>query len=134
MEILFRGRYTKKISGSKHFGKWVYGYLVDKNYIYSSADDREYLIDPDTVCLYTGSRDKNRKRIFDGDILCARLDEKYPDNITYAQVVWNGFSWCTRERGYIDSIMSEWDCNNFEVCGNIYDNPELVEVRDDDIK
>lgn len=63
--------------------------------------------------------------IFKGDILSAHLDDQHQEDITYVQITWDGFSWCIRESTE-DEIMSEWDCENFEVCGNIFDNPELL--------
>ena len=82
-------------------------------------------VDPETVCQYTGLNDKNGRKIFEGDILSAHLDDQHPEDITYVQITWDGFSWCTRESTE-DDVMSEYDCNTFEVCGNIFDNPELI--------
>ncbi len=122
-EILFRGK-------SIDTGEWIYGDLLqyaDTVQIWVKTNDGKwnYMVDPETVCQYTGLTDKNGKKIFEGDILSARLDSEYPNDITYVQITWNGFSWCTRESTR-DDIMTEWDCNTFEVFGNIYDNPDLI--------
>lgn len=63
--------------------------------------------------------------IFENDIMRAYLDDQCPEDITYVRIVWNGFSWCTRE-SMQDDVMDELDCEVFEVCGNIFDNPELL--------
>lgn len=52
-------------------------------------------------------------------------NDEYPDNITYVQITWNGFSWCIRE-SVVDDVMDEYDCSNFIICSNIFDNPELL--------
>lgn len=125
-EILFRAKHIHSFSANEHLdGQWVEGYLSDKSYINSPELEGELLIDESTICQYTGSTDKNGRKIFEGDILSAHLDTQHPDDITYVRVTWNGFSWCVRE-SMEDDVMSEFDCNNFEVCGNIYDNPELI--------
>lgn len=86
-------------------------------------------VDPSIICQCTGLKDKNGKLIWENDILCGYLDDSYPENATYAEVLWwrNGFY--TREKGSND--VNELDAfteQNFEVCGNIFDNPELLEV------
>lgn len=86
-------------------------------------------VDESTICQCTGLKDKNGKMIWENDILCGYLDDSYPENATYAEVLWwrNGFY--TREKGSND--VNELDAfteQNFEVCGNIFDNPELLEV------
>lgn len=140
-EILFRG---KCIDETCLKGKWIEGYILHdevtgKYYIYANNCLNEsdivgeegllrfvaYEVDPETVCQYTGLTDKAGKKIFEGDILAAHLDDQHPEDITYVQITWDGFSWCVRESTE-DDVMSEWDCNTFEVCGNIFDNPELV--------
>lgn len=130
-EILFRGKRVDDVT-------WIEGFLFstkDHTYIayQNQFDDDLFLspkeifieVDPKTVCQYTGLTDKNGRKIFEGDILSAYLDDQHPEDITYVQITWDGFSWCMRESTE-DDVMSEYDCNTFEVCGNIFDNPELI--------
>lgn len=125
-EIIFR---AKRIDN----GEWVNGDLsrcivVGETHIRRIEENLStttHKVDPETVCQYTGLTDKNGRKIFEGDILSAHLDDQHPEDITYVQITWDGFSWCMRESTE-DDVMSEYDCNAFEVCGNIFDNPELI--------
>lgn len=133
-EILFRGKridngeWVEGIPINTHIGTFIY---FDENPHYCSQYgymeiDNLALVIPETICQYTGLTDKNGKPIFDGDILFAHLDDVFQDDITYVKITWNGFSWCIRESTE-DDVITKWDCDNFEVISNIFDNPELLE-------
>lgn len=76
----------------------------------------------------TGLKDKNGKEIFEGDIVDYKGRE--------AVVKWHG-SYASFIYRFVDGLqerVSEWDplflaCYHFEVIGNIYENPELLEVE-----
>lgn len=130
-EILFRG---KRISD----GEWVYGDLVRsfpsyflpgyKSYIKESvAKGGVYEIDFSTVGQYTGLTDKNGKngkKIFEGDITWFYGGENYQGYWEYDKTM------------VIDSLLNHecvfllTEVENAEVIGNIYDNPELLEVKE----
>ena len=83
----------------------------------------------DTVCACTGLKDKNDKLIWENDIMVAHLDDSFPEDTTYARVVWNNNGFCTKEQGSNDiSPLDKFDQEYFEVCGNLFDTPELLEV------
>lgn len=58
----------------------------------------------------------------------AHLDEFYPEDATYETVEWNVAGWVGHETGSIDRrYLDEFDLKHFEVVGNIFDNPELLQ-------
>ena len=127
-EILFRGKHMHVCPENKHLdGTWVEGYLEDENHI--NDGKCEFLIDPETICQYTGLIDKNGKKIWEGDILEGHLDDKFPEDVTREKVIWHESGWKTEEPGCVDKeYLDEFDTENFEVVGNVFDNPELLEA------
>lgn len=139
-EILFKG---KRIDN----GEWIEGSLIDLDidsgycYIvqpYKKASilpiiflitDRMKLVDPETLCQFTGLFDKNGNRIWENDI-CDRK-EKYPEVVKMTNGDWTldysyaigrdyGNSYCN-----LGFYVNERKC--VEVIGNIFDNPELLQ-------
>ena len=134
-EILFRG---KRIDN----GEWVEGDLVGGNMICPTLEDVEdamgtyygqipYVgfieIIPETVGQFTGLKDKNGVRIFEGDIVhcVARLDEAncvviYEEG-EFRLISERNYKTYTTGMGY-HAIR----CFEKEVIGNIHDNPKLL--------
>lgn len=134
-------------------------YICEKPYkcvkYYSSLYGEEYgigsfkLINKDTLCQFTGLTDKNSNKIWENDILKYSYD--YPDSpwlkakglsnddIKYSigQVFWSDWrgSWSVCSKG--TSRMANNDVftysrnpNRTEVMGNIFDNPESLEIKE----
>lgn len=131
----------------KDNGKWVQGYYVkglnvltnceethiifEHNTIFYSSGETDgwYRVDPSTICQCTGREDMNGKLIFENDILSGHIDVEFPEDETRKRVVWHENGWCTNEPGCDDyEELDDFDSENFEVIGNVFDNPELLEV------
>lgn len=125
-EILFRG---KRVDD----GKWVYGcyYELDMGKVMiSTCIKREaYEVQHKTVGQFTGLTDKNGKKIFEGDIV-RRFNSKKQEVMRYA-VKWNT-DCCMFVLICEDTYLGEYDSDftvfygeEFEIVGNVHDNPEL---------
>lgn len=133
-EILFK---AKRIDN----GKWVEGYVIRRHglyFLYDIINSESYRqniceVDPETLCQFTGLCDKNGKKIWEKDILMAHLDESYPEDVTYETVEWNFAGWVGNETDSTDrKYLDEFDLEYFEVVGNIFDNPELLQEESDE--
>lgn len=87
-----------------------------------------YKVDPDTVGQFTGLTDKNGTKIFEGDIVLITGYE-YPALIRFRHC---GFEYLHRCVATQLSMLVGTDAE-FEVIGNIHDNPELLRRKAGDI-
>jgi len=128
-EILFRGK-------DKATDQWVYGDYthnegLNTHYISRNVNNtsrKAWEVDPDTIGQYTGLKDKNGKKIFEGDILDYTVFDVFGEEHQCKGVVkwvddclicdssdgFNGFAWVVKQSIELDVI------------GNVTDNPELM--------
>ncbi len=84
--------------------------------------DRDNHIDSMKLMQFTGLKAKNGKEIYEGDL----VQWVYARRLVKGEIAWAtcGF-WI---KGWLNTLESQyhWPC---EVVGNIYENPELLEVK-----
>ena len=149
--ILFKGKTIN--------GKWVEGAYFNMHHEDERTHIHHFIIPEDTpipkdkkigdiqvevidgsVCLYTGKRDRNGIRIFEGDLVKVCIPEYMSQNGFFlesenhdyiGEVIWDEVS-CRNKVLFhmkgcgICGTEFGWGSTEFEVVGNIYDNPELL--------
>lgn len=145
-EIEFRGKVINEIilNGRvvKEKDTWVYGGFTDNiggTFILQPDSGYGFIqikINPETIGQYTGLKDKNGTKIFEGDIVkCTRknIDDKYKNYFGIVQYGAFNCTCCTGVYGYeiqgLDfySLPDIRHYEEIEIVGNKYDNPELLE-------
>lgn len=119
-------------------GEWVEGTYFkakEKNIILNFHENENglfhnfYEIILETLCQCTGLKDKNGNLIWENDIMVAHLDDLFPGDATYTRVMWHENGFCRKEQGSEEILpLDKFDQEYFEICGNLFDNPELLEV------
>jgi len=74
------------------------------------------------VQQFTGLKDKNGKEVYEGDIILGFMSSDGFKHV--APVEWTGFGWSAVSRQGNNMII--WLESDFEVIGNINENPELL--------
>ena len=140
-EILFRGKRTdnrKWVEGSScpkekgHYEKQEFVEEMQQLIIVSMTDaGYQYaVVDPKTVCQYTGLTDKKGRKIFEGDIIRyidKAIGKEKVDEIKYNET---HAAFCRLHKSEIVGLQYLWfdECiaNRCEIIGNIFDHTELL--------
>ncbi len=130
-EILFKAK-------RKDNGKWVEGDAIHEPIGMSIRHEKNGMsvrvpVDPDTLCQYTGLTDKNGKGIWENDIVRDKTGDIF--RIYWSEQLLNYSAKCVKSTFSV-FISQKWDLGTLlksqidvEVCGNIFDNPDLLEVK-----
>ena len=149
-EIIFRGKDPE--TGRWYEGQYIHlhktTYCFDTDYAMNPDNDIHQIVfermtdwglpndhlradvTPDSVGQYTGLRDKNGKRIFEGDIVEGHCHSAWSHRLQRCVIAYgrDGFE----ARNHIDGIDSDYYTyrvlfsKDVAVIGNIHDNPELL--------
>lgn len=88
-----------------------------EDFVYCKVNE----IDTETLCQYTGLRDKNGKRIWENDII-RDIEMGYQSVFFDSDIA--GFA---LDDGKFENSFGEFYAGDCEVVGNIFDNAELLE-------
>ena len=115
-EILFRGKPVRK------GGKWMVGIGAYKtqtaeHLVLNAKGDCVEVVH---LCQYTGLKDKNGIKIFEGDIISPG-----DPNIKYL-TMWRNAGFAAKQIGASSYIGLTYWASDIEVLGNVTDNPELM--------
>ena len=117
-------------------GEWVEGYLSypfctekgNESYYFYAKDSLDFfcrcVVDASTICQCTAMPDKNKKLVFEHDIVWDS------DERAFYEIIWNqeDMCWNVEDADGHKSEFEECYGSTIEVNGNSFDNPELLEV------
>lgn len=126
-------------------GEWIEGYMYgiwERRYIlWGMTNDVPDMVevDPSTICQCTGLGDKNGKLIWENDIIKYHFGDVYAPirygeyqscfDSTYTGHIGFYVDWTETKKENMRKDLGYWiNMIGAEVVGNMFDNPELLEV------
>ena len=148
-EIKFRGKIKQDTITGKYEFDWFFGdlvreadtgktFIVDLAHFTKLVTLHDVLVEviPETIGQFTGPKDKNGKEIYEGDIVIFETDKRNKELYTKRTLIvkYNDggfylFYEDGKEYNYIENEGIRDYIERLEVIGNIYENPELLEVK-----
>lgn len=139
-EILFRAKQVNNgewVEGYFAIGKWYldekerYAILPTDLCFYPHCEINEWIeIDPETLCQYTGLKDKNGNRIWENDIVSAWSEGKYATGMVKQRIDGLYIMYPAYQHNEFWGLCPDKNRKtNVEVIGNVFDNPELLKVQ-----
>ena len=120
-EIEFRIRHRDK--------EWFYGVPLTQmrngtvGFKSFNNDYYDLFADAETLGQFTGLKDKNGAKVYEGDIIRCKVDMDLIVLVEWSEVM---SAFVIREPNKIIRYCDLCFAHNIEVIGNIYDNPELI--------
>ena len=119
MKYLFRG--VRKFNKKVVYGFHIYSLETDIDTIKDVDCGAEYSVHNWSVSMFTGLQDKHNQQIFENDIV------KFLENVYIVSFIDGAFCLVSHKKGEEICMYLYSGENEYEVIGNIFDNPDIIE-------
>ena len=141
-EILFKAKHKnwRELPKEEWWVEGYYCYFMNEHCILPKNLDADaalfgeqkvfVIIDPETLCQYTGKTDEQGTKIFESDIIgfidLYSTESGYSESSCLGEVIWSKEECCFHVTNRLSA--ESWEVlDECKVVGNVFDNPELLE-------